>query len=79
MDTNHIISEIDGEIARLSQVKELLQDAVGKSGPGRPGAGTTKSAVTSRKSGRRKMSADARARISAAQKARWAKVKAKRV
>jgi hypothetical protein len=27
MDTNHTISEIDGEIARLSQVKELLQGA----------------------------------------------------
>ena len=79
MDTNHIISEIDGEIARLNQVKELLQDAVGKRVPGRPRTGTTNSPVTTTKIGRRKMSADARARISAAQKARWAKVKAKRV
>jgi len=79
MDTNHIISEIDGEIARLNQIKELLQDAVGKRVPGGRRTGTTNSPVTTKKIGRRKMSADARARISAAQKARWAKVKAKRV
>jgi hypothetical protein len=79
MDTNRIISEIDGEIARLNKAKELLQGAVGKRGPGRPRGGATKPVVTSRKSGRRKMSADARARISVAQKARWSKVKAKRV
>jgi hypothetical protein len=79
MDTNYILSEIEGEIARLNQVKELLQHAVGKRIPGRRRTGTTNSPVTTKKIGRRKMSADARARISASQKARWAKVKAKRV
>jgi hypothetical protein len=50
MDTNHIISEIDGEIARLNQVKELLQDVVGKRVPGRRRTGTTNRRLPLRKS-----------------------------
>jgi hypothetical protein len=69
MEINHIITEIDAEIARLQQAKDLLNGTTTKRSPGRPAAhiasGPTK----------RTMSAAGRARIAAAQKARWAKVK----
>jgi hypothetical protein len=68
MDTTAIIKYIDAEIARLEQARALL---VGST------AGPTKGApANALKPGRRKMSAAGRARIVAAQKARWAKVKA---
>jgi hypothetical protein len=68
MDTRYLIEAIDAEISRLQQVKSLL------SGPGR--AQTTKlyGAVQALKpTKRRKLSASARAKIAAAQRARWAK------
>jgi hypothetical protein len=68
-----IVSEIDAEIARLEEAKLLLSGGTpGKRGPGRPRK--TAGASTPAKK-RRKLSAAARAKISAAQKARWAKVK----
>jgi hypothetical protein len=62
MDTAQLISEIDSEIARLQQARALL-------------AGT--GSATHAKSGRKKrtLSAEARARIAAAQRLRWAKQK----
>jgi hypothetical protein len=65
MDTNEIIEAIDAEIQRLQAAKALL------------GGGPTSkpAAKPSPKPGRRKLSGAARARIVAAQKARWAKVK----
>jgi hypothetical protein len=65
MDTNEIIEAIDAEIQRLQAAKALL------------GGGPTSkpAAKPSPKPGGRKMSAAGRARIVAAQKARWAKVK----
>lgn len=83
MNRDAIVAALDTEIARLQQAKALLSgaEAPTKRGPGRP-AGITKSgAATSfnpadfapapRKG--RTMSAEGRARIAAAQKARWAK------
>ena len=84
MNLDRILSEIDLEISRLQQVKQLLSEnstanpAV-RRGPGRPPSALTKavfkpaSAETSPKP--RGMSAAGRARIAAAQKARWAKSK----
>jgi hypothetical protein len=69
MEINHIITEIDAEIARLQQAKDLLNGTTNKRSPGRPAAHIA-SAPT-----KRTMSAAGRARIAAAQKARWAKVK----
>jgi hypothetical protein len=66
MDTNHILTEIDAEIARLERAKMLLTGATTKRSPGRPPASPGK---------KRTMSAAGRARIAAAQKARWAKAK----
>jgi hypothetical protein len=66
MDTNEIIHEIDAEIKRLQEAKALID-----------GSPTRKTAAkSSPKPVRRKMSAAGRARIAAAQKARWAKAKA---
>jgi hypothetical protein len=69
-----ILSEIDAEIARLQQARQLLSGTPVKRGPGRPRIlkGTVKPAP---KKKRGRMSAEGRARIAAAQKARWAKVK----
>jgi hypothetical protein len=84
MTTDEIVIAIDGEIARLLKVKALLTgaDLPIKRGPGRP-AGTSaqkkvaslKAEVTGKPEKRRILSAEARARIAAAQKARWAKSK----
>jgi hypothetical protein len=68
MQTNDIIAELDAEIARLQQVKALLNDTTTKRGPGR----STVSPVASAPK-KRRLSPEARARIAAAQKARWAK------
>jgi len=62
MDTDQLISEIDSEIARLQQARALLA-----------GASSPTHATSPRK--KRTLSAEARARIAAAQKRRWAKQK----
>jgi len=60
MTTDHIIAEIDAEIARLKQVRTLLSTST-----------TEDDHKPVRKA--RKLSAAARKKIAAAQKARWAK------
>ncbi len=71
MDTNRIIADIDTEISKLHQVRELLSSVGVKKGPGRPKS--TEPKVTKPK--KRKISAKGRAAISAAMTARWAKAK----
>jgi outer membrane PBP1 activator LpoA protein len=63
MDTAQLISEIDSEISRLQQARALLagNHTVNRAKPHRS---------------KRILSADARARIAAAQRKRWAKQKA---
>jgi hypothetical protein len=65
MNTNEIVDAIDKEIARLQQVRHLLGGSQGK----------TASAKPLRRVKKRVMSAEGRARIAAAQRARWAKQK----
>jgi hypothetical protein len=73
MDTTEIIQTIDAEIARLEKARTLLNDHIGaRPRRGRP-VSSKLTAVS--KPGGRKMSAEGRARIAAAQKARWAKAK----
>lgn len=67
MDYSKIIAEIDSEINRLQKARSALADL--------NGARATSNGP--RRGGRRKMSAAARARIAAAQRARWARVRAK--
>ena len=74
MSIETIVSEIDAEIMRLEQAKQLLTGTATKRGPGRPRVNVT-SAPAPKKKARRKMSAAGRARIAAAQKARWAKLR----
>ena len=72
MDTTPIIQFIDAEIARLEQAKALLNGPTAPAKRGRPiGPQATRTA----KPVRRKISPEGRARIAAAQKARWAKTK----
>jgi hypothetical protein len=64
MNTTELLSAIDSEIARLQEARALLAGQDGHAPRGRKPAK------------KHNMSADARARIGAAQKARWAKLKA---
>ena len=62
-----ILNEIDAEIARLQEAKKLLSSADGKFGK--------KSTTAAKKRSKRKLSPEARERIAAAQRKRWAAVK----
>ena len=67
MEVNRIIAEIDAQISKLQQARELLAGTTTKTGrgPGRPKG----KATTSRK---RRLSPEGRKRIAEAMKRRWA-------
>jgi hypothetical protein len=73
MNTIAIVMEIDAEISRLQQARELLAaaEAAGKRKPGRPALASLQ---TNGKPAR-VLSAASRESIAAAQKKRWAKVR----
>ena len=74
MDTNEIIAQLDTEIARLQEVKSILSGTTTtKAKRGRPNMASVP--VIAPVAAKRILSPEARARIAAAQKARWAKVK----
>jgi hypothetical protein len=74
MNTKEIISQIDSEIARLEEVKSVLSGTIATTAKrGRPNKVRLSVAPTS--GPKRTMSPEGRARIAAAQKARWAKAK----
>jgi hypothetical protein len=82
MDIAALLVEIDAEIGRLEKAKALISGQTATPKRGRPPATKTKTPATSFAFGintapKRKMSAEGRARIAAAQKARWAKAKKK--
>ena len=71
MEVSRIIAEIDAQIAKLQQARELLSGtttSTGK-GPGRPKGSKNAKGSTSRK---RKLSPEGRKRIADAMKRRWA-------
>jgi hypothetical protein len=69
METSQILAAIDAEIERLQRARTLLSgDIAGKRGPDRQKGSSTASK-------RRQISPEGRARIAAAQRARWAKTK----
>lgn len=75
MNTIAIVTEIDAEIARLQQVRELLAAVKvtgGKRKPGRPAAAAS---LPANGKAVRVLSAASRESIAAAQKKRWAKVR----
>ena len=73
MNIQDIVVEIDVEISRLQQVKTLLTGAstTGKRKPGRP----ANASLAGKAKIRRTLSVEAREKIAAAQRARWAKSK----
>ena len=88
MNTNELIEALDAEIARLEQARAILDGnrlGNGRSSAaakrGRPAKATSfdhGANVTQATAGKRRtISAEGRARIAAAQKARWAKTKRK--
>jgi hypothetical protein len=68
MSRENIIAAIDEEISKLQQARKMLQS----SGGSKLTSGIT---AGSKPRGRRTLSAEARQRIAAAQKRRWAKQK----
>jgi hypothetical protein len=71
VEASHIIAEIDAEISRLQQARELLSGSAVKTskGPGRPkGSKNAKAAAPAK----RKLSPEGRKRIADAMKRRWA-------
>jgi hypothetical protein len=85
MNTNEIVLTIDAEISRLQQAKALLSDtsSLTQRKPRRQAATSGSSKATSfnpaefdgKPRKRRALSAEARAKMAAAQKARWARFK----
>jgi hypothetical protein len=74
MDTKEIITQIDSEIARLEQVKSILSGTTAVTTKAKRGP-KPKNAPTPITAKKRFLSPEARARIAAAQKTRWAKVR----
>lgn len=73
MDVSALLTQIDSEINRLQQARAALlaiNGAPAKRGPGRPKGTRQKAAAKTRT-----LSPEAKARIAAAQKKRWAAVK----
>jgi hypothetical protein len=74
VDSSKIIQQIDSQISKLQEAKALLAGAVTKSGPGRPKKSASAVAPKA-KSAKRVLSAEAKEKMAAAQKKRWAKVR----
>jgi hypothetical protein len=68
MDKATILNSLDAEIQRLQRARDLLSDE-----PKSAKRGAVRNRTARRK--RRRMSAEARAKIAAAQKKRWAALK----
>ena len=75
MEVSRIIAEIDAQISKLQQARELLSGtlaAVSK-GPGRPkGSKNAKAATKTVATSKRRLSPEGRKRIAEAMKRRWA-------
>jgi hypothetical protein len=74
LNTKEILEHINSEIARLQQVKSLLQGGASTNGRGIPAGSVSGSAVPKVK-GKRVLSVEARKKIAAAQRKRWAKAR----
>ena len=79
MEVSRIISEIDAQISKLQQARELLSGTVTTSskGPGRPkGSKNAKAAAKTAAPSKRRLSPEGRKRIADAMKRRWAERRA---
>jgi hypothetical protein len=75
MAIEHILTQIDSEIARLTQARKILA-SIGNTTTTTPRKGA-KAAAKARSGKKRFLSAEARKRIADAQRRRWAAVHAK--
>jgi hypothetical protein len=73
IDKNQLATELRQEADRLTKAAELLSPATTQQTAAQPSNAAATPINNGRKTGRRKMSKEARARMSAAQQARWAK------
>jgi hypothetical protein len=72
LNTKEILEHINGEISRLQQVKALLQGTTN----GHPrSAGSANGSAAPKVKGKRVLSVEARKKIAAAQRKRWAKAR----
>lgn len=74
MNITQLIAAIDAEIERLARVKKILSDSSGTT-QNRRGRPKNVAALAATSKPKRRLSAEARAKIAAAQKARWAKAR----
>lgn len=74
METSQIVAQIDAEIARLQQVRQILAGMTTE-GPVKRGRGRPRKTTLPVLPKKRTLSAEARAKIAAATKARWAQAK----
>jgi hypothetical protein len=75
MEVSRIVAEIDAQISKLQQARDLLAGTTSKAGkgPGRPkGSKNLKEAATASAPRKRKLSPEGRKRIADAMKRRWA-------
>lgn len=75
MEVSRIIAEIDAQISKLQQARELLSGISAKAskGPGRPkGSKNAKAAAKTAAPSKRRLSPEGRKRIADAMKRRWA-------
>jgi hypothetical protein len=73
VEVSRIIAEIDAQISKLQQARELLSGAViAHKGPGRPKGSKNAKAAAPSKSAKRRLSPEGRKRIADAMKRRWA-------
>ncbi len=72
MNTKEILDHINGEIARLNQVKSLLQ---GTTNGHKGAASSVNGSAAPKVKGKRVLSVEARKKIAAAQRKRWAKAR----
>lgn len=77
MEVSRIIAEIDAQISKLQQARQLLagSDEVKRAGPGRPKGSKNAPATASSGPRKRKLSPEGRKRIADAMKRRWAERK----
>lgn len=73
MDLSALLTQIDREISRLQQARAALHALDGV--PAKRGSGRPKGTVQKAAAKKRTLSPEARARMAAAQKKRWAKAK----
>jgi len=73
MEVSRIIAEIDAQISKLQQARELLSGTVkAHKGPGRPKGSKNAKTKSSATTGKRRLSPEGRKRIADAMKRRWA-------